>query len=74
MKVQGPGTDEFKQSYWSKALNRSQGLYMRVQDPKIGTLRLNLDGTCFGGKINWFKPKKTMLKGELLIWRTKESG
>jgi hypothetical protein len=23
------------------------------------------------GKINWFEPKKTLLKGELLIWRTK---
>jgi hypothetical protein len=25
-RVQGPGTNEFKQSYWSKALNWSQGL------------------------------------------------
>jgi hypothetical protein len=37
--------------------------------PKSGKLRLNLHGTCFGGKINWLGPK--MLKGELLIWRTK---
>jgi hypothetical protein len=29
-------------------------------------------GTCFGGKINWFGPhQKRVLKGELLIWRTK---
>jgi hypothetical protein len=26
--------------------------------PKSGKLRLNLHGTCFGGKINWFGPKK----------------
>jgi hypothetical protein len=25
MRVQGSGTNEFKQSYWSKALNWSQG-------------------------------------------------
>jgi len=25
--------------------------------PKNGKLRLNLHGICFGGKINWFKPK-----------------
>jgi hypothetical protein len=38
--------------------------------PKSGRLRLKLHGTCFGGKINWLDPK-TVLKGELLIWRTK---
>jgi hypothetical protein len=27
--------------------------------PKSGKLRLNLHGTCFGGKINWFKPKNS---------------
>ncbi len=26
--------------------------------PKSGRLRLNLLGTCFGGKINWFRTKK----------------
>jgi hypothetical protein len=26
--------------------------------PKGGKLRLTLHGTCFGGKINWFGPKK----------------
>jgi len=25
--------------------------------PKSGKLRLNLHGTCFGGKITWFGPK-----------------
>jgi hypothetical protein len=39
--------------------------------PESGKLRLNLHGTCFGGEINWFQPKKPLLKGELLIWRTK---
>jgi len=27
--------------------------------PKTGKLRLNLHGICFGGKINWFKPKNS---------------
>ncbi len=27
--------------------------------PKSGKLRLNLDGTCFGGKINWFGPRNS---------------
>jgi hypothetical protein len=40
--------------------------------PKSGKLRLNLHGTCFGGKINQLvRTNKTVLKGELLIWRTK---
>jgi hypothetical protein len=30
--------------------------------PKSGILGLNLHGTCFGGKINWFRTKKTVLK------------
>jgi hypothetical protein len=57
MSVQGPGTNEFKQSCWSKALNRSQG--MRVQDQKSGKLRLNLHGTWFGGKNSWVRPKNS---------------
>jgi hypothetical protein len=44
---------------------------MTVQDQKSGKLGLNLHGTCFGGNINWFGPNKTVLKEELLIWRTK---
>jgi hypothetical protein len=38
--------------------------------PKSGKLRLNLHGTCLGGKINWFGPKNSAkrrqktLKGE----------
>jgi hypothetical protein len=27
--------------------------------PKSGKLKLNLHGTCFGGKINWFGPKNS---------------
>jgi hypothetical protein len=38
--------------------------------PKSGKLKLNLHGTCFGGK-SIGSDKKTVLKGELLIWRTK---
>ncbi len=33
-------------------------------------VRLNPHGSCFGGKINWFRHKNSA-KGELLIWRTK---
>jgi hypothetical protein len=35
-----------------------------------GKSRLNLHGSCFGGKINWFR-RKNSAKGELLIWRIK---
>jgi hypothetical protein len=39
--------------------------------PKSGKLRLNLHGTCFGGKINWFGPKNSAKKrAPDLIWRT----
>jgi hypothetical protein len=31
----GSGTNEFKQFYWSKALNWSQGVSMRVQEQKV---------------------------------------
>jgi hypothetical protein len=27
--------------------------------PKSDELKLNLNGTYFGGKINWFEPKKS---------------
>jgi len=30
-----------------------------VPRPKSGKLRLNLHGTYFGGKINWFRPKNS---------------
>jgi len=41
------------------------------QRPKSDKLRLNLHGTCFGGKIIGLDQKKMVLKGDLLIWRTK---
>jgi hypothetical protein len=28
--------------------------------PKSGKLRLNLHGTCFGGRMNWFGPKNSV--------------
>jgi len=28
--------------------------------PKSGELRLNLHGTCFGGRINWLEPKNSV--------------
>jgi hypothetical protein len=62
MRVQGPGTIEFKQIL----LVESFKLVPRPLDvgprPKSGKLRLNLHGTCFGGKINWFRPKKQCSK------------
>jgi hypothetical protein len=39
MRVQGLGTNEFKQSCWSKALNWSQRLSDEVPRPKSGKLR-----------------------------------
>ncbi len=56
MRVQGLGTNEFKQSYWSKALNWPQN---EGPKPESGKLRLNLHGTCFGRKINWLGPKNS---------------
>jgi hypothetical protein len=59
MRVQGPGTNEFKQSYWSKALNWSPRPLDKGPRPKSGKLRLNLHGTGSGGKINWFGPNNS---------------
>jgi hypothetical protein len=62
--------------HWIQAilLVESFKLVARLLDegprPKSDKLRLNLHGTCFGGKINWFGPKNSA-KRELLIWRTK---
>jgi hypothetical protein len=39
--------------------------------PKSGKLRLNLRGTLFWRENQLVQTKKTMLKGELLIWKTK---
>ncbi len=38
MRVQGPGTNEFKQSYWLKALNWSPRPFNEGPRPKIGKL------------------------------------
>jgi hypothetical protein len=59
MRVQGPSTNEFEQSY----LVESFKLVPRPLDegprPKNGKLRLNLHDTSFGGKINWFGSKNS---------------
>ncbi len=53
MRFQGPGTNEFEQSYWSKALNWSQ-------EQNSGKLMLNLHGTTVvEGKSISFGPKKS---------------
>ncbi len=60
MRVQGPGTNEFKQSYWLKALNWSQRPLDRVQDQKVAKIEAKpTKWHCFGGKINWFGPKNS---------------
>jgi hypothetical protein len=40
--------------------------YMRVQDQKVET-KAKPTWHHFGWKINWFKPKKQGLKGELMV-------
>jgi hypothetical protein len=70
MRVQGPGTNEFKHSYWSKALNQSQGLYARVQDQKVANWGSTYMAPVLEGK-SIVLDHKTVLKGELLISRTK---
>ncbi len=60
MRVQGLGINEFKQSYWFESFKLiPRPLDEEGPKPKSGKLRLNLHGTCFGGKINWFGPKKS---------------
>jgi hypothetical protein len=58
----------------SNLIAKSFKLVLRRLDkgprPKSGKLRLNLHGSCFGGKIHWFRHRNSA-KGELLIWRTK---
>ncbi len=70
----GPGKDQtFSEKCYHSAILLNEFLSSNITPrPKNGKLRLNLHGTYFGGKINWLGPKKTMLKGELLIWRTKD--
>jgi len=44
--------------------------------PTSDKLRLNLHGTCFGGKINWFRPppkKNKELKRELDDLKNKDA-
>jgi hypothetical protein len=54
-KVQGPMIQAILLVESFKSVPRSLDEGPR---PKGGKLRLTLHGTCFGGKINWFGPKK----------------
>jgi hypothetical protein len=47
---------------------------MRVLRPKSGKWRLNLLGTCFGGKINWFGPKNCAKRRRASQLENQESG
>ncbi len=69
--VQGWGTNKFKQSHWSKALNWSPRPLDEGPKPKSGKLRLNLTWHLFWRENQLVWTQKTVLKGELLIWRTK---
>jgi len=42
MRVQGPGTNEFKQSYWSKALNWSQDQFRGGSKTKKWQIEANM--------------------------------
>jgi hypothetical protein len=74
MRVQGPRTNEFKQFHWWKALNWSPRLLDEGPRPKSGKLRLNLHGTCFGGKINWFRPNQFASNQSKLVHRKLDVG
>jgi hypothetical protein len=54
--VQGPGTNEFKQILLVESLKLVPRPLDEGARPKSGKLRLDLHGTSFGGKINWFGP------------------
>ncbi len=58
---EGPGTNEFKQSYWSKAFRRGS-------KTKKWQIEANTAPVLEGKSIGW--DQKTVLKGELRIWRT----
>jgi hypothetical protein len=70
MRVQGPGTNEFKQSYWFERFKLVPRPLDKGPRPKSGKLRLNLHATCWR-ENQLVQTQKTVLKGELLIWRTK---
>jgi len=42
--------------------------------PFPSKLMLSLDGTCFGGKINWFGPKKNSAKRRAPDLENQKSG
>jgi hypothetical protein len=60
MRVQGPWTNGSSNLYWLKVLKLVPRPLDECPRPKKWQkLRLNLHGTCFGGKINWFRPKNS---------------
>ncbi len=69
MRVQGPGTNEFKQSYWSKVFELVPKAFRRGSKTKKRQIEANMPPVLEGKSIGW--DQKTVLKGELLIWRTK---
>jgi hypothetical protein len=71
MRVQDPGTNEFKQSYWSKALNWSPRPYRQASKTKKWQIEAKTTWHRFWRENQLLQTKKKLLKGELLIWRTK---
>jgi hypothetical protein len=73
MRVQGLGTNEFKQSYWLKAFKLVPRSSDEGPKPKSGKLTLNPHGTYVGGKINWLGPKNSA-KNRAPALKNQESG
>jgi len=73
MRVKGPRSNKMEHSYWSRAINWTQGFWMRIQDelprPIEAKLRWHLHDTILEG--NSIGPYQKMeLKGEFMVWKT----
>jgi hypothetical protein len=62
--VQGPGTNEFKQSYWLKALNWSPRPFDEESKSKKWPIESNM-APVLEGKIHWLGPKHSANKESL---------
>jgi hypothetical protein len=70
MRIQGPGTNKIQAILFVESFKLVPMPLDEGPTPKSGKLKLNLHGTCFEGR-SIGSNQKTVLKGELLIWRTK---
>jgi hypothetical protein len=67
MRVQGPGTNEFKQSYWSKALNWSQDQFRGGSKTKKWQIEANMAPVLEGKSIGSDRKKSLYLSSLLKI-------